>query len=135
MTKIHFEAPSPEDYCNLRANAGMSSKSIEAAIKGLPHACFNVTLYENDMLIGMGRVIGDGGTVFQIVDIAVKDTYQGLGHGMTIMHEIMKYIESVAEEGTYVSLIADYPAIYYTRSLDLKVLSPIQKVCISNIKY
>ena len=33
MTKIHFEAPSPEDYCNLRANAGMSSKSIEA-IKG-----------------------------------------------------------------------------------------------------
>ena len=33
---------------------------------------FNVTLYENDMLIGMGRVIGDGGTVFQIVDIAVK---------------------------------------------------------------
>ncbi len=135
MTKIHFEAPSPEDYCNLRANAGMSSKSIEAAIKGLPHACFNVTLYENDMLIGMGRVIGDGGTVFQIVDIAVKDTYQGLGHGMTIMHEIMKYIESVAEEGTYVSLIADYPAINYTRSLDLKVLSPIQKVCISNIKY
>ncbi|MDU1489181.1 MAG: GNAT family N-acetyltransferase, partial [Staphylococcus epidermidis] len=110
MTKIHFEAPSPEDYCNLRVNAGMSSKSIEAAIKGLPHACFNVTLYENDMLIGMGRVIGDGGTVFQIVDIAVKDTYQGLGHGMTIMHEIMKYIESVAEEGTYVSLIADYPA-------------------------
>ena len=110
MTKIHFEAPSPEDYCNLRANAGMSSKSIEAAIKGLPHACFNVTLYENDMLIGMGRVIGDGGTVFQIVDIAVKDIYQGLGHGMTIMHEIMKYIESVAEEGTYVSLIADYPA-------------------------
>ena len=110
MTKIHFEAPSPEDYCNLRANAGMSSKSIEAAIKGLPHACFNVTLYENDMLIGMGRVIGDGGTVFQIVDIAVKDTYQGLGHGMTIMQEIMKYIENVAEEGTYVSLIADYPA-------------------------
>lgn len=135
MTKIHFEAPSPEDYCNLRANAGMSSKSIEAAIKGLPHACFNVTLYENDMLIGMGRVIGDGGTVFQIVDIAVKDIYQGLGHGMAIMHEIMKYIESVAEEGTYVSLIADYPAINYTRSLDLKVLSLIQKVCISNIKY
>ena len=110
MTKIHFEAPSPEDYCNLRANAGMSSKSIEAAIKGLPHACFNVTLYENDMLIGMGRVIGDGGTVFQIVDIAVKIYIKGLGHGMAIMHEIMKYIESVAEEGTYVSLIADYPA-------------------------
>ena len=127
MTKIHFEAPSPEDYCNLRANAGMSSKSIEAAIKGLPHACFNVTLYENDMLIGMGRVIGDGGTVFQIVDIAVKDTYQGLGHGMTIMHEIMKYIESVAEEGTYVSLIADYPADQLYEKFGFKSTEPNSK--------
>ena len=127
MTKIHFEAPSPEDYCNLRANVGMSSKSIEAAIKGLPHACFNVTLYENDMLIGMGRVIGDGGTVFQIVDIAVKDTYQGLGHGMTIMHEIMKYIESVAEEGTYVSLIADYPADQLYEKFGFKSTEPYSK--------
>lgn len=127
MTKIHFEAPSPEDYCNLRVNAGMSSKSIEAAIKGLPHACFNVTLYENDMLIGMGRVIGDGGTVFQIVDIAVKDTYQGLGHGMTIMHEIMKCIESVAEEGTYVSLIADYPADQLYEKFGFKSTEPYSK--------
>mgnify|MGYP002723328239 FL=1 len=127
MTKIHFEAPSPEDYCNLRANAGMSSKSIEAAIKGLPHACFNVTLYENDMLIGMGRVIGDGGTVFQIVDIAVKDIYQGLGHGMAIMHEIMKYIESVAEEGTYVSLIADYPADQLYEKFGFKSTEPYSK--------
>lgn len=127
MTKIHFEAPSPEDYCNLRDNAGMSSKSIEAAIKGLPHACFNVTLYENDILIGMGRVIGDGGTVFQIVDIAVKDTYQGLGHGMTIMHEIMKYIESVAEEGTYVSLIADYPADQLYEKFGFKSTEPYSK--------
>ena len=127
MTKIHFEAPSPEDYCNLRANAGMSSKSIEAAIKGLPHACFNVTLYENDMLIGMGRVIGDGGTVFQIVDIAVKDIYQGLGHGMAIMHEIMKYIESVAEEGTYVSLIADYPADQLYEKIVFKSTEPYSK--------
>ena len=65
----------------------------------------------------------------------MKDIYQGLGHGMAIMHEIMKYIESVAEEGTYVSLIADYPADQLYESLDLKVLSLIQKVCISNIKY
>ena len=61
------------------------------------------------MLIGMGRVIGDGGTVFQIVDIAERYISR-FGSWMAIMHEIMKYIESVAEEGTYVSLIADYPA-------------------------
>nr|WP_269667792.1 GNAT family N-acetyltransferase [Staphylococcus gallinarum] len=88
----------------------MSGKSLEAAEKGLPNALFNVTLYDNEQLIGMGRVIGDGGTAFQIIDVAVAQDYQGQGHGRTIMEEIMSYIESIAEQGSYVSLIADYPA-------------------------
>jgi acetyltransferase len=48
--------------------------------------------------------------VFQIVDIAVDKGYQGRGYGRIIMEEIMTYIENVAEKGTYVSLMADYPA-------------------------
>ncbi|BAW90048.1 GNAT family N-acetyltransferase [Staphylococcus capitis] len=110
MVEINFEAPKVQEYCDLRLNAGMSPKSIEAAEKGLPNACFNVTIYDDNKLIGMGRVIGDGGTAFQIVDIAVNKEYQGLGHGRTIMEEIMKYIDRVAEKGTYISLMADYPA-------------------------
>ena len=58
----------------------------------------------------MGRVIGDGGTTFQIVDIAVDPDYQGQGCGRIILEQIMSYLHSVAEKGTYVSLIADYPA-------------------------
>ena len=48
-------------------NAGMSPKTREAAEKGLPNALFTVTLYDKDRLIGMGRVIGDGGTVFKLL--------------------------------------------------------------------
>jgi GNAT superfamily N-acetyltransferase len=33
----------------------------------------------------MGRVIGDGGTTFQIVDIAVDPDYQGQGYGRVIL--------------------------------------------------
>ena len=110
MVIIKFEAPQVEEYCDLRVSAGMSPKSIEAARKGLPHACFNITIYDNESLIAMGRVIGDGGTVFQIVDIAVDKGYQGCGYGRIIMEEIMTYIENVAEKGTYVSLMTDYPA-------------------------
>lgn len=110
MVEITYRIPTPEDYCNLRLEAGMSPRSLAAAKKGLAHACFTVTLYEDERLIGMGRVIGDGGTAFQIVDIAVTPTYQGNGYGKRIMKEIMTYLERVAEAGTYVSLIADYPA-------------------------
>ncbi len=67
----------------------------------------------------MGRVIGDGGTVFQIVDIAVLKSYQGQGYGSQIMEHIMKYIKNVAVESTYVSLIADYRRINCMQNLDL----------------
>ena len=73
-------------------NAGMSPKTREAAEKGLPNALFTVT-YDKERLIGMGRVIGDGGTVFQIVDVAVLKSYQGQGYGSQIMEHIMKYIK------------------------------------------
>ena len=110
MVRVSYESPSVQDYCALRVDAGMSPKSEAAAQKGLPHACFNVTLYDEATLVGMGRVIGDGGTALQIVDIAVRPSYQGQGFGKCILQEIMSYIDRIAEQGTYVSLIADYPA-------------------------
>ena len=82
----------------------------------------------------MGRVIGDGGTAFQIVDIAVDKSHQGLGYGRKIMEEIMTYIDSVAEKGTYVSLMADYPADQLYEKFGFKSTEPYSKECTSNIK-
>ncbi|MGW8024306.1 GNAT family N-acetyltransferase [Staphylococcus xylosus] len=110
MIEIKHEPPTVEDYRNLRKIAGLSEKSRKAAEKGIPNACFNVTIYDQQALIGMGRVIGDGGTAFQIIDIAVNPAYQGHGYGKEIMAHIMEYINTKSESGTYVSLIADYPA-------------------------
>lgn len=64
MIEIKHEPPTVEDYRNLRKIAGLSEKSRKAAEKGIPNACFNVTIYDQQALIGMGRVIGDGGTAF-----------------------------------------------------------------------
>lgn len=110
MVKVKYEAPTVQDYRNMRKKAGLSEKSRRAAEKGISNACFDVTIYDDDLLIAMGRVIGDGGTAFQIIDIAVEPRYQGQGYGKQVMTDIMKYISSVAEDGTYVSLMADYPA-------------------------
>ena len=42
----------------------------------------------------MGRVIGDGGTAFQIIDIAVHPYYQGQGFGKEILKQVMSFIEN-----------------------------------------
>ncbi|WP_066306738.1 GNAT family N-acetyltransferase [Bacillus sp. FJAT-29814] len=108
--KIIYQPPAPSAYNELRVEGGLSRKSLEAAEIGLSNSLFAVSIYEANTLIGMGRVVGDGGTVFHVVDIVVKPSYQGRGLGKVIMQEIMDYLDKNTCPGSYVSLIADEPA-------------------------
>jgi GNAT superfamily N-acetyltransferase len=101
------EVPSVETYRALRSGSGLSQKTPEAAERGLPRSLFAVQVLAGDTPIGMGRIVGDGGCFFQVVDIAVLKEHQGKGIGKMIMKEIMQYIETNVPESGYVSLIAD----------------------------
>ena len=99
--------PSIATYQQLRVAAGLSAKTTEAAAKGLPNSLFAVQVLHGDDVVGMGRVIGDGGCFFQVVDIAVLPAHQGKGLGKLIMREISRFIDSDVPDSAYVSLIAD----------------------------
>src|SRR3990170_8577988 len=98
------EVPSVETYRALRRGSGLSEKTTEAAERGLPRSLFGVQVLLDARPIGMGRVVGDGGCFFQVVDIAVLKEHQGRGVGKTIMREIVKYLEVHVPESGYVSL-------------------------------
>ncbi|WP_219908668.1 GNAT family N-acetyltransferase [Pseudogemmobacter blasticus] len=102
--------PTVAEYMQLRAAAGLSPFSEEAAAKGLAGTIFAIVLEQGDRVVGMGRLIGDGGCFFQIVDIAVNPSDQGLGLGKTIMRELMEFVTTQLPASAYVSLIADVPA-------------------------
>lgn len=108
------EIPEIEEYRNLRVLCGLAPRSVEAASRGLPNSLYSTTIRDDGMLIAMGRVVGDGGCNFEVVDIAVHPDYQRMGIGQMIMSSIMSYIRSNAPESAYVSLIADHhsPALY-----------------------
>ncbi|AJS59838.1 GNAT family N-acetyltransferase [Paenibacillus sp. IHBB 10380] len=109
--EISYSPPEPEEYISLRIAAGLSPKDLTGSKIALQNSLFVVTLRHLDKrLIGMGRIIGDGGCFFHIVDIAVDPIYQGKGLGKLIMTEIMNYLDEEAPKGSYVSLIADVPA-------------------------
>ena len=57
----------------------------------------------------MGRVIGDGGWYFHVVDMAVLPDHQRRGLGDRILTELMQQIRSKAPPGAYVTLLADEP--------------------------
>ena len=99
--------PGVDDYRRLRKVSGLSEKTQAAAEAGLPNSWFAVTIRHGGRAVGMGRIIGDGGTAFQIVDIAVEPEHQGQGLGKRIMTALVDHLRANAPASAYVSLIAD----------------------------
>ena len=101
------ETPAAEDYLRLRLVTGLSPKSAEGAAMGLPNTRFGVVVRHEGQVVGMGRVIGDGGLMFQVTDIAVEPAHQGRGLGKAIVGRLVHYLQTAVPDGAYVSLIAD----------------------------
>ncbi|MGH8027213.1 MAG: GNAT family N-acetyltransferase [Pseudoxanthomonas sp.] len=99
--------PAVDDYRRLRSAAGLSPKSAEAAAKGLGNTLYGVSLMRGDGTIGMGRIIGDGGCFFVVVDIAVQPEYQRRGLGKRIMTALDAWLRANALDSSNVSLFAD----------------------------
>ena len=102
--------PTVAEFCDLRRLSGLSEKTADAAERGLPGTLFAVVIEANGAAIGMGRVIGDGGTAYQLVDIAVLPAHQGKGLGKRIVAALVAWLHANAPRSAYVSLIADGPA-------------------------
>ncbi|MEM1260775.1 MAG: GNAT family N-acetyltransferase [Pseudomonadota bacterium] len=109
MSPIEYrsQTPEPQEFVALRAVAGMSTNTIAAAEVGLSNSWYAVCVRVGSVLIGIGRIIGDGGCAFQIVDVVVHPQYQGQGIGYGIMERLMTALHNNAPASAYVSLIAD----------------------------
>jgi len=118
------EIPSVSDYIRIRLEAWLSRKSPEAAAIGLKNGLFSVVVYWGEVPVGIGRVIGDGGCFFEVVDIAVVPEHQKKGLGHLVMPRLMAYVHATALPTAYVSLIADHgtPRFYERYGFEASLL-------------
>ena len=114
LFSIEAGVPDVDTYLQLREKAGMRGRTIQGATKGLGSELFSVILRERESgeAVGMGRVVGDGGTVFHICDMAVDEKWQGKGGGTMIMDSLMEYIVKEASPLSYINLMADVDGFY-----------------------
>lgn len=101
--------PTADAYRTLRRRAGLSPVSeaqAAAAVAGSWAACH--VLLDGEP-IGMGRVIGDGGWYFHIVDMAVVPAHQRQGIGDQILSHLLDQIRKRAPANAFVTLLADPP--------------------------
>lgn len=121
---IEKRTPDIDDYMRLRRTAGLTPFSRAAAEIGLEGTVFAVVAVIDSQVVGMGRLIGDGGCFFQVTDIAVQPDHQGRGLGKAIMTAIMEYVNTTIPETAYVSLIADVPANKLYEQFGFKETAP-----------
>ncbi|CQH49088.1 GNAT family acetyltransferase [Halobacterium hubeiense] len=112
--ELREELPTPERFRELRAAAGMAERSREGVERGLPNSVYGVTIVEQSSgeTVGMARIVGDGGSVYHICDMAVHPDHQRQGLGSRMMDAIMRYVEENAPESAYVNLMADVDGFY-----------------------
>ena len=98
--------PTPAEYIDLRARTGWGAIDEEAAIRTIQAASFTACLRDNDRLIGLARVMGDGILYFFLADLIVDPNYRGGGHGDTLMRLVTEYFDRSAKPGASISLVA-----------------------------
>ena len=103
--------PSVTDYLELRVRAGLSPKRDDQAAASLPGswAACHVLHDGDDHAVAMGRLIGDGGWYFHVVDMAVLPEHQRRGLGDAVLTELLRHVQENAPPGAYVNLLADPP--------------------------
>jgi GNAT superfamily N-acetyltransferase len=121
---LQLQVPAQKEYLALRVAAGLSAMSPEGAREGLAGSWCAVCVRSGEELIGMGRVVGDGGLFLFVVDIAVAPAWQHRGLGRRIMQALMEQVHARAHPRTMVGLIADGTANRLYEQFGFKLTAP-----------
>ncbi|MFC4526479.1 GNAT family N-acetyltransferase [Dyella halodurans] len=126
VPQLSLEIPGADEYRALRSAAGLSAMTPEAAAVGLPASWCSVCVRHQGELIGMGRVVGDGGLFLFlfVVDIAVAPAWQGQGWGRRIMQALMDQVHARAPARAMIGLIADGTASRLYEQFGFKLVAP-----------
>ena len=91
-----------EEFNFLYDNVGWGCYDNEVSEVALDNTLYSVSVYENDEIIGYGRLIGDGACFIYIHDIMVRVDYQGKKIGTLIMNKLMDKVKSYKKFNPYV---------------------------------
>ena len=98
--------PTIEEHRAMFEALGWPPYAPQAAAITLRNSLFCIVALRGDQVVGIRRVIGDGGVFFSINDVAVLPELQGQGIGTQIMDRLIAWIKANAPYAPFVSLFS-----------------------------
>ena len=87
------------DYVQIRESVGWNKIPDLLVQKAINNSMFNVSIFDNNKCIGVGRIVGDNALKGMLTDIMVLPEYQGKGIGKTIVTTLINQLNNMVEDG------------------------------------
>lgn len=85
--------PTPEEYNMLTDSVGWGTREESIIKEALKNTLYSLCVYDNDKLIGYGRLLGDKTIFLYIHSVMVLPEYQGKGIGAGIVNNLLKQVD------------------------------------------
>jgi GNAT superfamily N-acetyltransferase len=107
LVTIAEGTPSPEEYAAFRAHVRWPAVDATQAAEGLRASLASVLARDVDgTVVGMGRVVGDGGVYLYLQDVIVLEQWRNNGIGTRITEALLDRVRELGGPGTFVGLMA-----------------------------
>jgi GNAT superfamily N-acetyltransferase len=111
LVEIVDGTPSPEEYAAFRAHVRWPAVAPSQAAGALRASLASVLARDVDgALVGMGRVVGDGGVYLYLQDVIVLERWRNNGIGTRITEALLDHVRELGGPGTFVGLMASVGA-------------------------
>ena len=101
MITIKENIDNVEEFNYLFDEVGWEAHDYEVSEKALKNNVYSVSVYDDNKIIGYGRIIGDGIVYLHIHDVIVHPNYQGQGIGKQIVQKLIEKINELKKENPY----------------------------------
>lgn len=89
QVKYIDKTPTADEFNQLTEAVGWGRRENVIVEEALRYTLYSVCAYDEDKLIGYGRIIGDKTIFLHIHDVMVRPEYQSMGIGTGIMNKIL----------------------------------------------
>lgn len=97
---IKYNELTAEQFITLWESVWGNGPSVEQTELAMKNTLFRISVWDNDKIVAMARMIGDMGLDYYIKDVFVIPEYQHKGIGRMMINELLNFINENGVKGT-----------------------------------